>query len=174
MHGPKGVAALYVRRGVQLSPLVAGHQERGRRGGTENVAAIVGFGKACALAAPGEKDQSIRGLRDLLERRLLAEIAGAHRNGPAELRVANTLNVRFHGCDGETLLIGLDLLGICASSGAACSSGTQTPSHVLRAMGLSAAQAQGSLRFSLGSETTLGDVEQVLAALPDLVLGCRR
>ncbi|MFN7133573.1 MAG: cysteine desulfurase family protein [Myxococcales bacterium] len=174
LHGPRGVAVLFVRRGLQLAPLVPGHQERGRRGGTENVAAAVGMAKACSLAQASLAEMpKVAALRDLLEERVLAAVPRVVRNG-AGPRVPNTTNLRFDGADGETLLIGLDLAGISASSGSACSSGAQSPSHVLRAMGLSAEEAQASLRFSLSRETTSADVERLLQALPGLVEESRR
>jgi cysteine desulfurase len=175
LHGPKGAGALFIRRGLELAPLVAGHQERGRRGGSEDVAAVVGLGRACELARRrlSETDR-VRVLRDRLEGGLLRRIPGSARNGPLDGRIANTTNLRFPGCEGETALIALDLLGICASSGAACSSGSQSPSHVLLAMGLSAAEAQSSLRFSLSSETTADEIDRVIEVLPDIVERSRR
>lgn len=175
LHGPKGAGALFVRSGLPLAPLVEGHQERGRRGGTENVAAVAGLGRACELAGSrlSETDR-VRVLRDRLEDGLLCHIPGSARNGPVDGRVANTANLRFSGCDGETMLIALDLLGICASSGAACSSGSQSPSHVLLAMGLSAAEAQSSLRFSLSRETTAEEIDRVIDVLPEIVERSRR
>lgn len=174
-HGPKGVGALFVRRGLQLAPIIAGHQERGRRGGTESAALATGMAKACELAqaALGQMEE-VAARRDRFEAEVLARIPGAARNGPATGRVPNTSNLRFEGADGETILIGLDLEGIAVSSGAACSSGAQTPSHVLRAMGQSASQAQSAIRFSLSRETTDAELEQVLAVLPRIVEESRR
>jgi cysteine desulfurase len=169
LYGPKGVGCLYVRRGTPMVPLVrGGGQERNRRAGTENVAGVVGFGTAAALALEGLESEATRvaALRDRLEERLLA-IAGARRNG-AGPRLANTTNVSFEGTEAEGLLIALDLEGIAVSTGAACSAGGVEPSHVLRAMGLPPERVQSSLRLSLGRSTTEADVDyaaDVIAAV---------
>jgi cysteine desulfurase len=163
LYGPKGVGALWVRRGTRLRPLVrGGSQERNRRAGTENVAGIVGLGRAAALAREGLETDAARqrGLRDRLEGRLLA-LPGALRNG-AEPRVPNTLNVSFEGIEAESLLMALDLSGVAVSTGAACAAGAVEPSHVLRGMGLPMERVQGSLRFSLGRSTTEADVDQAV------------
>jgi len=177
MHGPKGAAALYVRKGTPLAPLLHGSQERGRRGGTENVPAIVGFGVAATLAqqaiaacAPA----AMAVLRNALERGILERWPGSRVNGAAAERLPNTSNIRFAGLDGrpmdaEELLMRLDAAGIQVSMGAACAAGGSKPSHVLTAMGLSAAEAAASLRFSLGRDTTADGVAAVLAALPPLL-----
>lgn len=169
-YGPKGVGILYVRRGVTLTALVrGGAQERNRRAGTENVAGLVGMGRAAQIARSelGAESARLSGLRDDLERRLL-EFPGAAVNGAGE-RVPNTCNVSFQGADAESLVLALDLAGVAVSTGAACAAGAVEPSHVLKAMGLSAARLQGSLRFSLGRSTTAEDltdtVEAVKAAL---------
>ena len=167
--GPKGVGCLYVRRGTPMGALVrGGGQERNRRAGTENVAGIVGFGVAAALAAevlPAEAAR-LRRLRDRLEERLLA-LPGARRNG-GEPRLANTANVSFPGAEAEDLVMALDLEGIAVSTGAACAAGGVEPSHVLRAMGLPPERVQSSLRLSLGRCTTETDVDRaadVIAAV---------
>jgi cysteine desulfurase len=160
IHGPKGVGCLWVRRGTPLTAFVrGGAQERNRRAGTENVAGVVGFGVAAALAGAGLEREAPRvaALRDRLEARLLA-IPGTRRNGEGP-RVPNTTNVAFEGVDAEALLIALDLEGVGASAGAACAAGGIEPSHVLRAMGLAPERVQSSLRFSLARTTTEADIE---------------
>lgn len=175
MHGPKGAGALYVRKGVPFAPLLHGHQERGRRGGTENVPAIVGFGVAAGLAARALADgaaAAMATLRDRLEAGVLARWPYARVNG-AGVRLPNTSNLLFADAagrplDAEALLLRLDRAGILVAMGAACASGGNEPSHVLRAMGLSAAEAAASLRFSLGRGTTLAEIDAVLGELPAL------
>jgi cysteine desulfurase len=170
LHGPKGVGALYLRRGRLVHPVLAGgHQERERRAGTENVLGIVGFGAACAEAA-GEVHKAgprIGALRDRLEAGLRA-LPGARRHG-GDPRAPGTLNLGFEGADGQMLVINLDLEGICASTGAACTSGSVTPSPVLLALGLSAAQAREAVRFSLGRDTTEADIDAVLRVFPGIL-----
>jgi len=171
-HGPKGVGALWVRRGVRLLPfMTGGRQERGRRAGTENVAAIAGMGVAATLATGKLTAEAARlaPLRDRLEAGILAAVPDTSRNGAASPRVANTTNISFDRVEAESLLIGLDLEGIAVSSGSACSSGTLEPSHVLKVMGLPHARTLGSIRFSLGAVTTEADVDHVIAVLPRLV-----
>ncbi|AWK86778.1 cysteine desulfurase family protein [Azospirillum thermophilum] len=179
MHGPKGIGALYIRKGAPFLPLIHGHQERGRRGGTENVPAIVGFGAAARLAGAALSGAgAVAGLRDRLERGILARWPGARVNGasPAGVpaaRLPNTSSIRFadpqgRPVDAEELLTRLDRAGIAVSMGAACASGGNEPSHVLTAMGLSPAQAAGSLRFSLSRYSTASEVDAVLGELPAL------
>ncbi len=172
LHAPKGIGALYVRRRTRFAPyLVGGHQERGRRGGTENVPYIVGFGRAADLAVAllGPETHRVRALRDRLESGLLATIPQAARNGAREPRLPNTSNLAFPAVEAEAMLMLLDQLGICASGGSACMTGSLDPSHVLTAMGFSATRARGSLRFSLGRDTHAGDVDYLLATLPGVV-----
>lgn len=172
LHAPKGVGALYVRRGTKLRPLiVGGHQERGRRAGTENVAGIVALGKACELAAGLRERENarVRALRDRLESRLLADIPDSQRNGHAERRLPNTSNISFRYIEGEGILLLLDRAGIAASSGSACTSGSLEPSHVLKAMGVPFTLAHGSIRFSLSRYTTEQEIDYVAAVLPRIV-----
>jgi cysteine desulfurase len=178
LHGPKGIGVLFVRRGRPFEPLVTGgHQERSRRGGTENVPGIVGLGVAARLAQRWlESDGPARlgGLRDRLEDRLLAAPLGAARNGARAPRVANTTSLRFPGLDGEALLLDLSRRGIAASSGSACTSGSLEPSHVLLAMGVRPVDALGSLRLSLSRETTPAEVDAAAAAIVEAVSALRR
>lgn len=172
LHGPKGVGALYVRKGTPLDPLITGGEhERGLRAGTENVAGIVGLAEALALACAAAESEAIRQaeLRDRLERDLLAAIPGARVNGAAAPRVPNTTNLAFPGVDGESVVVALDLRGICCSTGSACSTGDPEPSHVLLAMGLDPRDAQSSVRLSLGRETRDEDIATVLHALVEVV-----
>jgi cysteine desulfurase len=172
LYGPKGVGALWLRRGVRLAPVVTGgRQERNRRPGTENVAGIVGFGVAALLARERLPIESARlaGLRDRLETGVLERVRNAAVNGARDRRVPNTTNISFDGVEAESLLIALDLEGIAVSTGAACSSGTVDPSHVLEAMGLSSERVQSSIRFSLGAMNTDADVDRLLAVLPQAV-----
>ncbi|MGQ9371369.1 cysteine desulfurase family protein [Azospirillum sp. ST 5-10] len=174
MHGPKGAGALVVRKGTALAPLIHGHQERRRRGGTENVPALVGFGVAARLAAAAlGSAAAVAALRDRLEQGVLAAWPGSRVNGAGAARLPNTASLRFadpggRPADAEDLLLRLDRAGIQVSMGAACASGGTAPSHVLTAMGLSAAEAAASLRFSLSRYTTAAEVAAVLAALPPL------
>ncbi|AKQ67115.1 Cysteine desulfurase [Myxococcus hansupus] len=173
--GPPGVGVLMVRKGVDVRALTPGHQEGGRRGGTQNVpyAEALALALELAVAELPETSARVGALRDAFEREVLGALPGVHVNGGDAPRVPNTSNLRFDDVEGEALLIALDLDGICVSSGAACASGTLTPSHVLRAMGLSPAQARGSLRFSLGPATTEADVARVVSALRQHVPGVR-
>jgi cysteine desulfurase len=173
--GPKGVGLLRVRRGIALVAVQpGGHQERGKRGGTENVAAIVGLAAALERATASMSDEMprLRDLRDRLQRAAEA-IPGARVGGRAAERVANTLNVAFEGCEGETLLTLLDLRGVAVSTGSACSSGSLEPSPVLLAMGYPPSLARSALRFSLWSGTTAEQIDEVCALLPDVVARCR-
>ncbi len=172
MHGPKGVGALYVRRGTPLEPLVVGgSHERRQRAGTENVPGIVGLGKAAELAMESIDDGAIEplaALRDRLEAGILA-ISGTSVNGACAPRVANTTNIRFEQVEGEALVIALDLKGVAVSGGSACHSGSTEPSHVLMAMGLDKNAARASLRFSLLRTATEADVDHVLRIVPEAV-----
>ena len=175
--GPQGVGALWVRRGVRLSPTATGgRHERNRRAGTENVPGIAGLGAAAELARQsiGETGRRVAELRDRLEQALVAAIDGAVVNGDTGARIPNTSNISFHGVEAESLLIALDLEGVAVSTGAACSSGTLEPSHVLRAMGVPQARTRNSLRFSLGSGTTAAEIDTVIGLVPDLVAKLRR
>jgi len=171
LHAPKGVGALFVRKGLKLAPMLFGHQERNRRGGTENVPGIVGMGLACELAAQGldAKSEAIARLRDRLEVGMLARFPFAHINGGRSPRVANTSSVRFGDLEAEVILDKLDRAGICASSGAACTAGGSAPSHVLVAMGLSEAEAVATIRFSLSRYTTEAEIDQVLDTLSAVI-----
>jgi cysteine desulfurase len=172
LHGPKGIGALYVRKGVKFKGLVqGGHQERGRRGGTENAPAIVGLGKAAELALSHMQDEQtrVRSLRDRLEQGVLCKIGDCFVNGDGDNRLPNTSNLAFEYLDGEAILTNLNREGIAASSGSACTSGSTEPSHVLRAMNLPAKALYGVVRISLSRESTDDDVDQVLDALPRIV-----
>jgi len=175
-HAPKGVGALYVKKGTKFSPfLIGGHQEKGRRGGTENVASIIGLGKAAEMAKTdlaGEMDR-VRGLRDRLENHILEKIPNTLLNGSKENRLPNTLSVSFEYVEGESILLLLDQLGICASSGSACTSGTLEPSHVLRALGVPFTAVHGSIRFSLSSYNTNADIDAVCEQMPPLIARLR-
>lgn len=170
-HGPKGIGALYVRRGMRVPPLVVGGpQEREKRGGTENVAGIVGMGVAAELAATYLPDMaSVAKLRDDLERRALETCGDVRVNGSTTHRLPNTTNLGFKHLQAEAILLMLSERGVCASAGAACSSGSLEPSHVLRAMGVPEAYAHGSVRFSLSRLSTPADVDALLDVLPDVV-----
>ena len=171
-YGPKGVGALWIRRGVRLiSPMTGGKQERSRRAGTENVAGIIGLGVAAQLARgkmAGEGER-LAALRDRLEEGILAAVSGTAINGARTPRVPNTTNISFDRIEAESLLIALDLAGIAVSTGSACSSGTLEPSHVLKAMGLPVHRTQNSIRFSLGAANTDVDIDRVIAVLPGIV-----
>jgi cysteine desulfurase len=172
IYGPKGVGALYVRTGTPLEPQVfGGHHERDLRPGTENVAGIVGLGKAAELARLllEEDSRRLTGLRDRLEDSILSAVSSVRVNGDRERRVPNTTNLTFAGAGGEALLIALDLQGIACSTGAACSSGAVEPSHVLTAMGLSNDEARSSLRFSLGRGTTSEEIDRAIEMIPRAV-----
>jgi cysteine desulfurase len=171
-YGPKGVGALWVRRGLRVLPiLTGGKQERSRRGGTENVAGIVGMGAAATLARAKMDDEARRlaALRDRLESGILRSVPGTLVNGAPSPRVPNTTNISFDRVEAESLLIALDLEGVAVSTGSACSSGTLEPSHVLKAMGFPPHRTQNSIRFSLGAANTEADIDRVVAILPGLV-----
>jgi cysteine desulfurase len=175
IYGPKGVGALFVRRGTRLRALLrGGSQERNRRAGTENVAGIAGLGRAAAMAGEdlASLTERLGGLRDRLEA-LLLEIPGARRNGDGP-RVPNTSNVSFEGIEAESLLMALDLMGLAVSTGAACAAGAVEPSHVLRGMGLPMERVQSSLRFSLGRATTAEEVERAAAMVAEAVAKQRK
>ena len=170
--GPKGVGAIWIRRGISLTPiLTGGRQERGRRAGTENVPALIGLGVAAQLARERlvSANARVRALRDRLERGILERVPGAVVNGDRDRRVPNTTNISFEAVEGESLVIALDLEGIAVSTGSACSSGTLEPSHVLRALGLPDSRVQSAIRFSLGPPTTDAEIDRVLEALPPAV-----
>jgi cysteine desulfurase len=172
LYGPKGVGALYVRPGTRIAPLLHGGQhEGGRRAGTENVPAIAGFGKACALARAELAGRAARlaALRDRLERGIRKRIPGVRVHGHPELRLPNTLSVSFAGVEGEALLMNLDLLGVAASGGSACNAGSLRPSHVLVAMGLRPEEAQAAIRFSTGQGTTEAEIDRAVEALAEIV-----
>lgn len=172
-HGPKGVGVLYVRRGVELDPLVhGGGQERGLRSGTENVPAVIGIGRAAELALSGLPSmERVRALRDRLEEELRRLVPGARLNGPGEERLPNTLNMTLPGIRGESLVLALDQRGIALSSGSACHAGVPEPSHALLAMGLSDEEAHCALRISLGRENRPEEVDRFVAAVDDVVRG---
>jgi len=172
LYGPKGVGALYIRKGTRISPIIwGGGQERGKRSGTENVPGIVGLGKACDLAASTMTSEAARlaCLRDKLIAGVLSAIPTSHLNGHPTQRLPNNANLSFDHVEGESVCLNLDLAGISASPGSACSSASTAPSHVLLALGLPQHQAFGSLRLSLGRWTTEADVDRVLEILPGVV-----
>jgi len=172
IHAPKGVGALYVRRGTKLRPLlVGGHQEKGRRGGTENLPHIVGFGKACELAAEylPEMNTRVKTMRDRLQNGLLQSIPETAVNGGKSPCVPNTVSIRFEYVEGESILLLLDRDGIAASSGSACTSGSLEPSHVLRAMGIPYTSVHGSIRLSLSRFNTDEDIDYILERFPPII-----
>lgn len=172
LYAPKGVGAVYIKRGVRLVPLVhGGHHERNRRAGTENVAGIAGLGKACEIAVRDmqEECERLSGLRDRLQKGLMERIPHTKLNGHPEKRLPNTLNLSFEFVEGEGLLLNLDMKGIAASSGSACTSGSLEPSHVLVAMGIPHEVSHGSVRFSLGRDNTIEDINYVMEVLPPIV-----
>jgi cysteine desulfurase len=176
LHAPKGIGLLYVKKRIRFQPyVIGGGQEGGRRGGTENVPYIVAFGRAAELAQANlkEEDTRVRALRDKLENMILATIPDCARNGAREPRLPNTANISFNGVEAEDVLRALDRLNICASSGSACTTGSVEPSHVLTAMGLRAARARGSVRFSLGIYNTEDEVDYVLKHLPGVITKLR-
>jgi cysteine desulfurase len=172
LHAPKGIGVLYVRKGTRFSPyMIGGHQEKGRRGGTENTPSIVGMGKACELAARhmAEENRTVKRLRDRLEAALLARIPQSRVNGDILQRLPNTTNISFEFVEGEGILLLMNEYGICASSGSACTSGSLQPSHVLRAMGVPFTMAHGSIRFSLSITNTEEEIDFVIEKLPPII-----
>ena len=171
IYGPKGVGALYIRKGTPVSPvLTGGHHEYGLRAGTENIAGIVGFAEALTLAAESllEESKRIECLRDRLEKKVAEEIKGVHVNSVEALRLPNTTSINFRAIEAESILLHLDLKGICASSGSACTMGSSIPSHVLLSMGLDLRAAQGAVRFSLGKDNTEDDIDATVEALVEI------
>lgn len=176
IYGPKGIGTLYVRRGTRMAPhMIGGHQERARRAGTENVPAIIGFGKACELAATSMETDAIRinSLRDQLEKGVLATCKGAVLHGGDVDRLPNTSNISFERLDGEAILFMLDDQQIYVSTGSACESGSLEASHVLKAMGVASTHLSGAIRFSLGKQTTERDVQRLIEVLPPIIDRCR-
>ena len=172
LHAPKGIGVLYVRKGTRFSPfLIGGHQENGRRGGTENTASIIGLGKACELAARNMEEEITREkhLRDKLEKEILAHVPNSRLNGEPLNRLPNTSNISFEFVEGEAILLLMDEFGICASSGSACTSGSLQPSHVLRAMGVPFTMAHGSIRFSLSIFNTEEEIDFVIDKIPAII-----
>lgn len=172
LHAPKGIGILYVRRGTKFYPfMVGGHQEKGRRGGTENTPGIIGLGKACELALLKLEEENTRvaRLRDKLESEILARIPNSRVNGNPANRLPNTTNISFESVEGESILLMMNEHGICASSGSACTSGSLQPSHVLRAMGVPFTMAHGSIRFSLSVYTTDREIDFVIEKLPPII-----
>ena len=172
LHAPKGIGVLYVRKGTKFSPyLLGGHQERGRRAGTENVAAIIGLGKACEIAGQHmhQENTRVKQMRDKLESQLLARIPNAIVNGDPQHRLPNTTSIAFEFVEGESILLMMDEFNICASSGSACTSGSLEPSHVLRAMGVPFTAAHGSIRFSLSIYNDESEVDFVIEKLPPII-----
>jgi len=172
LHAPKGIGALYVRKGTKFSPfLIGGHQEKGRRGGTENVASIIGLGRASDFVAAHmtEENTRVRFLRDKLETQLVQKISNAFVNGDTDNRLPNTSSIAFEFVEGESILLMMNEFGICASSGSACTSGSLEPSHVLRAMGVPFTAAHGTIRFSLSIYNTEPEVDLIIEKLPPII-----
>ena len=172
IHAPKGIGVLYIRKGTKFSPfLIGGHQEKGRRGGTENTASIIALGKACELAEQHLEDENsrIRQLRNKLEQGILASVPNSRVNGGSAERLPNTANISFEFVEGEAILLLLNEHGICASSGSACTSGSLQPSHVLRAMGVPFTMSHGSIRFSLSIYNTEEEIDSVIETVPPII-----
>ena len=172
LHAPKGIGVLYIRKGTKFSPfLIGGHQEKGRRGGTENVPYIIGVGKAFELAKKHLDDENtrVKALRDYLEQKLLEKIPNTLVNGDRQNKLPNTVSVSFEYVEGESILLLLSDLGICASSGSACTSGSLEPSHVLRAMGVPFTAAHGSIRFSLSIYNTKEEMDYIIENIPPII-----
>jgi len=176
LHAPKGIGALYVRKGTRFYPyLIGGHQERGRRAGTENVASIIALGKACELALKNLDEEVVylTRLRDKLENSLLQSCPDVRINGDVNSRLPNTTNLSFEYVEGEAILLRLNEYGICASSGSACTSGSLEPSHVLRAMGVPFTAIHGSIRFSLSRYNTEDEIDKVIEIMPKIIKDLR-
>lgn len=176
LHAPKGIGVLYIRRGTRFRPFLrGGHQERGRRAGTENAPYIVGLGKACELAGSNivKERTEVSRLRDMLEHGIVSQVPNAIVNGDREHRLPNTTSIAFEAVEGEAILLMLDQFGICASSGSACTSGSLEPSHVLRAMGVPFNYAHGSIRFSLSRYSTEEEVKKVIEVTPKIIENLR-
>ena len=177
LHAPKGIGVLYLRRGSRFRPLLrGGHQERGRRAGTENSAAIVALGQAAemALASMEHENTEVRRLRDKLEAGVLAQVSHAFVTGDPDNRLPNTANIAFEYIEGEAILLLLNKFGIAASSGSACTSGSLEPSHVMRAMGIPYTAAHGTVRFSLSRYTTEAEIDRVIEVVPQVVAQLRK
>lgn len=177
LHAPKGIGVLYLRRGVRFRPLLrGGHQERGRRAGTENSASIVGLGKAAelAMAHMAYENSEVRRLRDKLELGILSQVPRAFVTGDPANRLPNTANIAFEFVEGEAILLLLNKQGIAASSGSACTSGSLEPSHVMRAMGIPYTAAHGTIRFSLSRDNTEAEIDRVIAAVPPVIAQLRK
>ncbi|WP_260294433.1 cysteine desulfurase NifS [Sedimenticola hydrogenitrophicus] len=177
LHAPKGIGVLYLRRGVRFRPLLrGGHQERGRRAGTENAASIVALGKACEMAgeALAYEERVVRSMRDRLEQGIIEQVSHCFVTGDPENRLPNTCNIAFEFIEGEAILLLLNKMGIAASSGSACTSGSLEPSHVMRAMDIPFTAAHGSVRFSFSRYNTMEEVERVIAAMPLIVQRLRK
>jgi cysteine desulfurase len=177
LHAPKGIGMLYLKRGVRFRPLLrGGHQERGRRAGTENSASIVALGKACeqAMAAMHHENTEVKRLRDKLEQAILAMVPRAFATGDVSNRLPNTSNIAFEFIEGEAILLLLNKFGIAASSGSACTSGSLEPSHVMRAMGIPYTAAHGTIRFSLSRYTTEAEIDRVIQVVPEIVAQLRQ
>ncbi len=177
LHGPKGIGFLYIRRGSKFRPLIiGGHQERGRRGGTENVPGIIGLGAACKLAIEhlNNEKSRVKLLRDRLEKKIIESIPHAEINGDGSPRLPNTTSIAFEFIEGESILLMLNENGICASSGSACTSGSLEPSHVLRGMNVPFTMAHGSIRFSLSIYNTEAEIDYVIQKLPSIIENLRK
>ncbi|MES9970708.1 MAG: cysteine desulfurase NifS [Candidatus Thiodiazotropha sp.] len=177
LHAPKGVGVLYLRRGVRFRPLLrGGHQERGRRAGTENATSVIGLGKACEMAADSMEYEKtfVKAMRDRLEQGILEQVSHCFVTGDPNNRLPNTCNIAFEYIEGEAILLLLNKLGIAASSGSACTSGSLEPSHVMRAMDIPFTAAHGSVRFSLSRYNTMEEVERVIEAVPPIVAQLRK
>jgi cysteine desulfurase len=175
-YGPKGVGALYIKRGVRLTPLAhGGHHEKSRRAGTENVPGIVGLAKALEIAHSDmqEEEKRLKYLTEVFYKKITERIPDVFLNGHPVLRIPNTMNLSFKGVEGESIILNLDLKGIGVASGSACTSGSLEPSHVLSAMGVPGDLAQSSLRFSFGRSNTMEDVDYVVEILPEIIVKLR-